>query len=234
MLSVSNLNAWYGASHVLQDVALEVNKGEIVCLIGRNGAGKTTTLKSIIGLLDKTKGHVNFKGEDMLGQPAHRRFARGLAYVPEERRIVQGLSVRENLRLGLVASPLKAQEVALIEEIAKIFPRLAERLDQEAVTMSGGEQQMLAIARAMIAKPDLIMLDEPSEGIMPVLVDEMFELFRTMKQQGTTILLVEQNVELALDIADRAYVLDQGSVVHHATAKALLADDEIKERYCSV
>jgi branched-chain amino acid transport system ATP-binding protein len=142
--------------------------------------------------------------------------------------------VRENLRLGLVASPLKARETALIDEIATIFPRLAERLDQEAVTMSGGEQQMLAIARAMISKPDLIMLDEPSEGIMPVLVDEMFELFRNMKQQGTTILLVEQNVELALDIADRAYVLDQGSVVHHDTAKALLADDEIKERYCSV
>jgi branched-chain amino acid transport system ATP-binding protein len=234
MLSVSNLNAWYGASHVLQDVGLDVNKGEIVCLIGRNGAGKTTTLKSIIGLLDKTRGRVSFKGEEMLGQAAHRRFARGLAYVPEERRIVQGLSVRENLRLGLVASPLKAQETALIDEIATIFPRLAERLDQEAVTMSGGEQQMLAIARAMISKPDLIMLDEPSEGIMPVLVDEMFELFRNMKQQGTTILLVEQNVELALDIADRAYVLDQGSVVHHDTAKALLADDEIKERYCSV
>ena len=234
MLSVSKLNAWYGASHVLQDVDLEVSKGEIVCLIGRNGAGKTTTLKSIIGLLDKTSGAVNFKGEEMLSQAAHRRFARGLAYVPEERRIVQGLSVRENLRLGLVASPLKAQEVSLIDEIATIFPRLAERLDQEAVTMSGGEQQMLAIARAMIAKPDLIMLDEPSEGIMPVLVDEMFELFRNMKQQGTTILLVEQNVELALDIADRAYVLDQGSVVHHDIAKTLLADEEIKERYCSV
>jgi branched-chain amino acid transport system ATP-binding protein len=234
MLSVANLNAWYGASHVLQDVGLEVNKGEIVCLIGRNGAGKTTTLKSIIGLIDKTSGSVTFKGEAMLGQPAHRRFAHGLAYVPEERRIVQGLSVRENLRLGLVASPLKARESAQIDEIATIFPRLAERLDQEAVTMSGGEQQMLAIARAMISKPDLIMLDEPSEGIMPVLVDEMFELFRTMKQQGTTILLVEQNVELALDIADRAYVLDQGAVVHHDTAKALLADEDIKERYCSV
>lgn len=234
MLSVSNLNAWYGASHVLQDIVLDVNKGEIVCLIGRNGAGKTTTLKSIIGLLDKIRGSIVFKNEELLGQPAHRRFSRGLAYVPEERRIVQGLTVRENLRLGLVASPLKAREAALIDEIATIFPRLAERLDQEAVTMSGGEQQMLAIARAMIAKPDLIMLDEPSEGIMPVLVDEMFELFRNMKQQGTTILLVEQNVELALDIADRAYVLDQGAVVHHASAQALLADDEIKERYCSV
>ncbi|TKT72097.1 ABC transporter ATP-binding protein [Afipia massiliensis] len=234
MLRVENLNSWYGASHVLQDIGLEVNKGEIVCLIGRNGAGKTTTLKSIIGLLDKTRGSVTFKGKEVLGQPAHVRFGLGLAYVPEERRIVQGLSVRENLRLGLVASPDKKDEVRRIAQIAEIFPRLAERLDQEAVTMSGGEQQMLAIARAMIARPDLIMLDEPSEGIMPVLVDEMFELFRKMKSEGTTILLVEQNVELALDIADRAYVLDQGSVVHHATAAALLADDEIKERYCSV
>ncbi len=234
MLQISNLNAWYGASHVLQDVSIEVAKGEIVCLIGRNGAGKTTTLKSIMGLMDRTRGSAIFKGKELLSQPAHVRFALGLAYVPEERRIVQGLSVRENLRLGLVASPEKKREVELIESIAQIFPRLAERLDQEAVTMSGGEQQMLAIARAMIANPDLIMLDEPSEGIMPVLVDEMFELFRSMKAQGTTILLVEQNVELALDIADRAYVLDQGAVVYHAAASELLADNDIKERYCSV
>ncbi|MDH2382256.1 ABC transporter ATP-binding protein [Bradyrhizobium sp. CER78] len=234
MLQVSKLNAWYGASHALQDIGIEVTKGEIVCLIGRNGAGKTTTLKSIMGLMGRTRGSVTFKGEELLRQPAHVRFALGLAYVPEERRIVQGLSVRENLRLGLVASPAKKREAELLDEIAVIFPRLAERMDQEAVTMSGGEQQMLAIARAMIAKPDLIMLDEPSEGIMPVLVDEMFELFRSMKAQGTTVLLVEQNVELALGIADRAYVLDQGSVVHQASAQALLADEEIKERYCSV
>jgi branched-chain amino acid transport system ATP-binding protein len=219
---------------VLQDISIEVAKGEIVCLIGRNGAGKTTTLKSIMGLMDRTRGSAIFKGKELLTQPAHVRFALGLAYVPEERRIVQGLSVRENLRLGLVASPEKKREVELIADIAGIFPRLAERLDQEAVTMSGGEQQMLAIARAMIAKPDLIMLDEPSEGIIPVLVDEMFELFRAMKAQGTTVLLVEQNVELALDIADRAYVLDQGAVVYHAAASELLADNEIKERYCSV
>ncbi|UGA48352.1 ABC transporter ATP-binding protein [Bradyrhizobium quebecense] len=234
MLQISKLNAWYGASHALQDVSLEVSKGEIVCLIGRNGAGKTTTLKSIMGLMGRARGSVTFKGEELLRQPAHVRFALGLAYVPEERRIVQGLTVRENLRLGLVASKEKKREAELIDEIAAIFPRLAERMDQEAVTMSGGEQQMLAIARAMIAKPDLIMLDEPSEGIMPVLVDEMFELFSSMKAQGTTVLLVEQNVELALGIADRAYVLDQGSVVHQASAQALLADDEIKERYCSV
>jgi len=234
MLQVNNLNAWYGSSHALQDVSIEVARGEIVCLIGRNGAGKTTTLKSIMGLMDKTRGSAVFKDRELLGQPAHLRFSLGLAYVPEERRIVQGLTVRENLRLGLVASPDKKREAELIEGIAKIFPRLAERLDQEAVTMSGGEQQMLAIARAMIAKPDLIMLDEPSEGIMPVLVDEMFALFRNMKAQGTTILLVEQNVELALEIADRAYVLDQGGVVYQAPAGVLLADDAIKERYCSV
>jgi branched-chain amino acid transport system ATP-binding protein len=234
MLQINNLNAWYGSSHVLQDISIEVAKGEIVCLIGRNGAGKTTTLKSVMGLMDKTQGSVIFKDRELLSQPAHLRFALGLAYVPEERRIVQGLSVRENLRLGLVASPERKREAELIEGMAKIFPRLAERLEQEAQTMSGGEQQMLAIARAMIAKPDLIMLDEPSEGIMPVLVDEIFELFRAMKAQGTTVLLVEQNVELALDIADRAYVLDQGGVVHHASAKELLADNDIKDRYCSV
>ena len=234
MLQISNLNAWYGSSHVLQDIGIKVAKGEIVCLIGRNGAGKTTTLKSVMGLMDRTRGSAIFKGSELLTQPAHIRFALGLAYVPEERRIVQGLSVRENLRLGLVASPEKKRETELIEHIASIFPRLAERLDQEAVTMSGGEQQMLAIARAMIAQPDLIMLDEPSEGIMPVLVDEMFELFRTMKAQGTTVLLVEQNVELALDIADRAYVLDQGAIVHHAAASELLSDNEIKERYCTI
>ena len=234
MLEVSNLNAWYGASHVLQDVSIDVAKGEIVCLIGRNGAGKTTTLKSIMGLMERTRGSVMFKGKELLSLPAHQRFALGLAYVPEERRIVEGLSVRENLRLGLVASPEKTHEAELIDDIARIFPRLSERLDQEAVTMSGGEQQMLAIARAVIAKPDLIMLDEPSEGIMPVLVDEMFELFLGMKAQGTTVLLVEQNVELALEIADRAYVMDQGSVVHQSSARELLADEEVKDRYCSV
>jgi branched-chain amino acid transport system ATP-binding protein len=234
MLRVEKLNAWYGASHVLQDVSLEVNRGEIVCLIGRNGAGKTTTIKSIMGLMERTTGSVTFEGHELLGRPAHERFAHGLAYVPEERRIVTGLTVRENLRLGLVSSPNRRKESELIDRTATIFPRLAERLDQTAITMSGGEQQMLAIARALISDPKLVMLDEPSEGIMPVLVDEMFELFQNLKAGGTTILLVEQNVELALGVADRAYVLDQGSVVHHATGAALLADAEIQERYCSV
>jgi len=231
MLQVRNLNAWYGASHAIQDINIEVAKGEIVCLIGRNGAGKTTTLKSIMGLMEKTRGSAAFKGAELLGQPAHMRFALGLAYVPEERRIVQGLSVRENLRLGLVASPQKKKEAELIDGIAGIFPRLAERLDQEAVTMSGGEQQMLAIARAMIAKPDLIMLDEPSEGIMPVLVDEMFELFRSMKAQGTTVLLVEQNASRALGIANRGYVMESGEVSMEGQADVLLNDPKVRAAY---
>ncbi|MDQ4062251.1 MAG: ABC transporter ATP-binding protein [Pseudomonadota bacterium] len=234
MLRVEDLHAWYGSSYVLQGIDLEVRQGEIVCLVGRNGAGKTTTLKSIMGLIDRRRGRVLFEGQDILGQPAHTRFGLGLAYVPEERRIVPGLSVRDNLRLGLLASPSRSREAELIERTTAIFPRLTERLDQVAVTMSGGEQQMLAIARAVISEPKLIMLDEPSEGIMPVLVDEMFRLFHDMRASGTTILLVEQNVELALGLADRAYVVDQGTIAHHASASELLADAEIQERYCSV
>lgn len=234
MLTIKNLNAWYGPSHVLQGVDLEVNKGELVCLLGRNGAGKTTTVKSVAGLIAKSKGSITFEGEEILGLPAHARYARGLAYVPEERRIVPGLTVRENIRLGLLASPLRKKEAQVIEEIAETFPRIKERLDQQAITMSGGEQQMLAIARAVVSKPKLILLDEPSEGIMPLLVEEMFRYFRALKQSGVTIVLVEQNVELALGIADRAYILDQGEMVYHGTVGQMLADPAIQERYCSV
>ncbi len=234
MLQIRNLNAWYGPSHILQGIDLEVNKGELVCLVGRNGAGKTTTVKSVAGLIPKATGSVVFEGEEILGLPAHARFERGLAYVPEERRIVPGLTVRENIRLGLLASPLRKQEAQVIEEIAETFPRIKERLDQQAITMSGGEQQMLAIARAVVSKPKLVLLDEPSEGIMPLLVEEMFRYFKQLKELGVTILLIEQNVELALRIADRAYILDQGAVVYHGSAEAMLADQEIQEKYCSV
>ncbi|HEX5867441.1 MAG TPA: ABC transporter ATP-binding protein [Beijerinckiaceae bacterium] len=234
MLEVDNLNAWYGRSHVLQGVALSIGKGEAVCMIGRNGAGKTTTLRSIMGLVARREGAIRFNGEDIIAEPTHRRFALGLAYVPEERRIVPGLTVQDNLRLGLVASANRSREADVIDRIAETFPRLKERLGQAADTLSGGEQQMLAIARAMAADPKLIMLDEPSEGIMPVLVDEMFELFARMKGEGITLLLVEQNVERALQLADRAYVMDQGAIVHTGDAKALLADKAIQERYCAV
>ena len=234
MLEVRDLHAWYGRSHILQGVSFTVAAGEAVCLIGRNGAGKTTTLRSIMGLVPRRTGQVSFAGRDILAEATHRRFGYGLAYVPEERRIVPGITVQENLRLGLVASPNRRREAEVIDRIAETFPRLKERLGQAADTLSGGEQQMLAIARAMVSDPKLIMLDEPSEGIMPVLVDEMFDLFARMKREGITLLLVEQNVERALQLADRAYVMDQGEIVHSGAAAALLADKDIQERYCSV
>ena len=234
MLEVDGLDAWYDRSHVVQGLRFEVKAGEIVTLMGRNGAGKTSTLKAIMGLLAKRAGRVRFDGQEMLALPAHARYHRGLAYVPEERRIVPGLTVLENLRLGLIAGKERGRETERIDTIAKTFPRLAERMDQEGTSMSGGEQQMLAIARAMMSKPRMILLDEPSEGIMPLLVHEMFVLFEQLKREGTTILLVEQNVERALSISDRAYILDQGQIAHHGEAAALLADREIQERYCAV
>jgi branched-chain amino acid transport system ATP-binding protein len=227
LLQVDGLDAWYDRSHVVQSLSLRVMPGEIVTLMGRNGAGKTTTLRALMGLVAKRAGRVVFDGHDCLAEPAHTRFHRGLGYVPEDRRIVPGLTVRENLQLGVIASKGKPDLVRLVDEIAETFPRLRERLGQEASSMSGGEQQMLAIARAMMAKPKMILLDEPSEGIMPLLVHEMFELFARMRTQGTTLLLVEQNVERALSISDRAYILDQGRIVHTGDAR-------IQERYCAV
>ena len=234
LLKVQELNAWYDHSHIIQGVSFEVHAGEIVTLMGRNGAGKTTTLRTMMGLVQKCKGEVLFDGASLLGLPTHIRYQKGLAYVPEERRIVPSLTVEENLQLGLLASTLRGEMSALVEEIAQTFPRLKERLHQEGTPLSGGEQQMLAIARAMMARPRMILLDEPSEGIMPILVDEMFELFTRMKQQGTTILLVEQNVERALSISDRAYIFDQGQIVHQGLGSDLLADQEIQDKYCAV
>ena len=234
LLDVQDLNAWYDRSHVVQNVSFHVNAGEIVTLMGRNGAGKTTTLRTVMGLLSRRTGRVLFDGQELLAQPAHARFHLGLAYVPEDRRIVPSLTVRENLQLGLLASHKKVDIDARIDVIAETFPRLKERLSQEATSMSGGEQQMLAIARAMMAEPRMILLDEPSEGIMPLLVDEMFQLFARMKAAGITLLLVEQNVSRALAVSDRAYILDQGLVVHEGSAEALLADEEIQNKYCAV
>lgn len=234
MLRIENLNAWYDRSHVLQGISLEVNKGEIVTLMGRNGAGKTTTLRSLMGLLPKRQGLASIDGTSFLDMSAHTRFHLGLAYVPEDRRIVPGLTVKENLELGIIAKKNRGDMSAMVDEIAETFPRLKERLNQDGTSMSGGEQQMLAIARAMIGKPKAILLDEPSEGIMPVLVDEMFELFANLKNKGMTILLVEQNVQQALKISDRAYILDQGEIVFQDTAKNLLNNEEIQQKYCAV
>ena len=234
MLEIASLNAGYGASHVIHDVTFAIARGEILTLIGRNGAGKTTTLKSVMGLMAKARGSVRFNGEELLTQPAHARFAKGLAYVPEDRRVVPGLTVRENLQLGLLKADKSIRESAAIDEIAETFPRLRERLRQIAVTLSGGEQQMLAIARALIAKPVLLMLDEPSEGIMPILVEEMGQLFRSLRAQGVTLLLVEQNVEWALNLSDRAVIIDQGVIVHSSSAATLAADTKTQEKYCAV
>jgi branched-chain amino acid transport system ATP-binding protein len=234
MLDVKDLQAWYDHSHVIQGLSFQVGGGEIVTLLGRNGAGKTTTLRAIMGLVGKRGGEVRFQGREILNSAAHARYHHGLAYVPEDRRIVSTLTVRENLQLGLLASAGRHDLAARVDEIAETFPRLKERLDQEGTSLSGGEQQMLAIARAMVAKPKMILLDEPSEGIMPLLVEEMFALFLRMKEQGTTLLLVEQNVERALSISDRAYVIDQGRIVHSGQAADLLANQEIQQRYCAV
>ena len=234
LLQVDGLNAWYDRSHVVQGLSFHVDAGEIVTLMGRNGAGKTTTLRTLMGLVAKRGGQARFDGQDFLAEPAHTRFHKGLAYVPEDRRIVPGLTVRDNLLLGILGKPGKHDLERIVDEIAETFPRLKERLNQEGTSLSGGEQQMLAIARAMVAKPRMILLDEPSEGIMPLLVHEMFALFKRMRTQGMTLLLVEQNVELALGISDRAYIIDQGAIVHSGEAQALLADREIQERYCAV
>ena len=234
LLQVVGLDAWYDRSHVVQDLSFHVDAGEIVTLMGRNGAGKTSTLRSLMGLVSQRRGRALFDGQEFLAEPAHSRFHKGLAYVPEERRIVPGLTVRENLQLGILGRAGKHDLARIVDEIAETFPRLKERLDQEGSSLSGGEQQMLAIARAMVAKPRMILLDEPSEGIMPLLVVEMFDLFKRMKAQGITLLLVEQNVEMALQISDRAYIIDQGQIVHTDSAEALLADREIQERYCAV
>ena len=234
MLKVEQLNAWYDHSHVVQGLNFEVKQGEIVTLMGRNGAGKTTTLRTLMGLVGKHSGKATFNGQDLMPLKPHERFHLGLAYVPEDRRIVPSLTVLENLQLGLTASKNRGDMSAMIDEIAQTFPRLKERLHQDGTSMSGGEQQMLAIARAMMARPQMILLDEPSEGIMPILVDEMFELFANMRQKGVTLLLVEQNVERALKISDRAYIVDQGQIVHHGNAAELLENTEIQEKYCAV
>lgn len=234
MLAVKDLNAWYGLSHIVQGISFNVAKGEVAAILGRNGAGKTTLMRTIMGLVPRREGSVVFDGHEISKAPIHERYHRGLAYVPEDRRIVPGLTVRENLRLGYVAYRGKGDEDKAIEEACETFPRLRQRLDQEGVTLSGGEQQMLAIARALMAKPKMILLDEPSEGIMPVLIDEMYELFTRWKQEGLSVILIEQDVARALEVADRAYVVDQGQVIFADTAQSLLNDKEMQERYCSV
>lgn len=231
ILHVENLNVYYGAIHAVKGVSFDVEEGEIVTLIGANGAGKSTTLNTVAGLLKPREGKVDFEGESLLGVPSHKLVSKGLALCPEGRRVFLQMSVRENLEMGAFTRNDSAEIAASLEEVFERFPRLKERENQSAGTLSGGEQQMLAMGRAMMSKPRLLMLDEPSMGLSPILTQEIFDIIKSLHEAGTTILVVEQNARMALSIADRAYVLETGKVSMSGDAKELAADDRVRQAY---
>ena len=230
MLRLEALDVYYGEIHALRGVALDVRDGEIVTLLGNNGAGKSTTLKTISGLLVPRRGSVVFDGRPLAGVPAHDIVARGIAHVPEGRRIFNRLTVRENLTMGAYLRTDRDVEGDL-DRVFELFPRLKERVTQVAGTLSGGEQQMLAIARALMARPRLLLLDEPSMGLAPVLVEQIFATIGSINRQGTTILLVEQNAAMALSIAHRGYVLETGTVVLSGSAGQLAENEQVRRAY---
>ena len=230
ILKVSDINVYYGAIHAIKGVSFEVNPGEIVTLIGANGAGKSTTLQTISGLLHSRTGSIEFLGESLMGIPAHKIVAKGLAQVPEGRRIFLQMTVEENLQMGAYTRSGAGIDQDL-EKVYTYFPRLMERRRQIAGTLSGGEQQMLAMGRALMSRPKLLMLDEPSMGLAPILVEQIFEIIQNLHKAGTTILLVEQNAQAALGIANRGYVLETGKIVTSGTGAELLASPEIKRAY---
>ena len=235
LLAIQDLHAYYGEAHILQGVSLVVQPGEVVTLIGRNGAGKTTTLRSILGIVAPRGGHITFDGVELAGLPTHTIAQRGIAYVPEERRILPNLSVEENLRLGrLGASGSRSNGDAVTEEVLGYFPRLRERLAQKGKSLSGGEQQMLAIARGLVASPKLMLVDEPTEGLSPIIVESLTKILREINRRGTTILLVEQILEVALALSHRLYVMDQGRIQFEGTPEALRADPAIQQRFLGV
>ena len=230
ILKVSDINVYYGAIHAIKGVSFEVNPGEVVTLIGANGAGKSTTLQTVSGLLHSRTGSIEFLGENLMGVPAHKVVAKGLAQVPEGRRVFLQMTVEENLEMG--AYTRSGGDIdADLEKGYAYFPRLRERRRQIAGTLSGGEQQMLAMGRALMSRPKLLMLDEPSMGLAPILVEQIFKIIQTLHEAGTTILLVEQNAQAALSIADRGYVLETGKIVTSGTGTELLASPEIKKAY---
>ena len=231
MLEVKDLEVYYGMIQAIKGISFEVNKGEVIALIGANGAGKTTTLHTITGLLSPKKGSVIFEGKDITKIPAHKIVSMGMAHVPEGRRVFADLSVYENLKLGAYTRKDKENLNKDLENIYKRFPRLAERKNQSAGTLSGGEQQMLAMGRALMSKPKIILLDEPSMGLSPILVNEIFDIIQALNEAGTTVLLVEQNAKKALAIADRAYVLETGRIVQSGDADALMHDESIQKAY---
>ena len=230
LLKVDNIHVYYGAIHAIKGISFEVEEGEIVTLIGANGAGKSTTLNTIAGLLKPREGSIHFDGKNITGTPASKMVYNGMALCPEGRRIFQQMTVRENLEMGGFSRP-NSEIDASIEDVFNRFPRLREREKQIAGTLSGGEQQMLAMGRALMSKPKLLMLDEPSMGLAPILVEQIFDIIKELHEAGTTILLVEQNAQMALSIADRAYVLGTGMVTMSGAAADVLADDRVRSAY---
>ena len=229
ILNIENINVYYGQIHALKDVSLKVNEGEIVALIGANGAGKTTTLRTVSGLLRSKTGSIKFMGNDISHTEAHKLVSMGVAHVPEGRHVFLQMTVQENLEMGAYTNSANLKEG--LEDVYERFPRLKHRMNQIAGTLSGGEQQMLAMGRALMSKPKLMMLDEPSMGLSPILVQQIFDIIKELHESGATILLVEQNAEMALNIADRAYVLESGRIKLAGTGAELASSDEIKKAY---
>lgn len=230
VLTVRDINVYYGAIHAIKGISFDVNKGEIVTLIGANGAGKSTTLHTVSGLLRSRTGEIEFLGSSISRTPAHKIVSKGISHVPEGRRIFQGMTVEENLQMGaFVAKPERIAHN--LEYVYEQFPRLKERTKQIAGTLSGGEQQMLAMGRALMSDPRLLMLDEPSMGLAPILVDQIFEIIQNLHKAGTTILLVEQNAQMALSVADRAYVIETGRITLSGTGEELARSDEVRKAY---
>jgi branched-chain amino acid transport system ATP-binding protein len=230
MLEISNIDVYYGAIHAVRDISFHVEEGEIVTLIGANGAGKSTSLNTVAGLLRPKNGTITFEGESLVGVPAHKMAAKGIALCPEGRRIFQDMTVRENLEMGAFTRT-DEESLEMRTRVYESFQRLKERRMQAGGTLSGGEQQMLAMGRALMSKPKLMMLDEPSMGLAPILVQEIFDIIKELNQQGTTILLVEQNASMALSIADRAYVMETGRITLSGTGKELAASEEVQKAY---
>ena len=230
ILKVENMNVYYGAIHAIKGISFHVDQGEVVTLIGANGAGKSTTLQTVSGLLRSRTGSIQFCGENISNVPSHKIVEKGLAQVPEGRRIFLQMSVEENLEMGAYTQSAAGVDADL-EKVYAQFPRLKERRRQIAGTLSGGEQQMLAIGRALMSHPKLLMLDEPSMGLAPILVEQIFDIIRQLHKEGTTILLVEQNAQMALSVADRAYVMETGKITLSDTGEELAASDEVKKAY---
>ena len=233
LLSIADLQTYYGEAHILQGVSLEVGEGEVVTLIGRNGAGKTTTLRSIMGISPPRRGHIRFRGEDITRLGSHEIARRGIAWVPEERRILPNLTVLENLRLGMLGAGVR-DGAGRIDEVFAFFPRLRERITYKGRFLSGGEQQMLAIARGLVARPGLMLVDEPTEGLAPLLVQNLTDILAEINRRGTTILLVEQTLEVALALSHRLYVMDQGRIQFEGTPEALRREPTIQQRFLGV